>query len=236
MHCTDEINNTILTINVSLKFLLTLWIYFRPRSVGVCVGEEAAGDTGGPLHVVVGEGAVADPVVTQALGTLPVRRRLRALRQRPLALVLGPVLLRIHLRAVAHHLGDLVLLGVPGRGRDVEGRDAGEAAAGGGAGDEVGRHLCQLLLPHLLLAVSERRPLHHQRRVLADQLIVVIVHVARLGVGHNQVKVRHFPELFPPNDGLLEVPDTDVVAITRDGLIVQVIFEFEPDRHCQGLF
>ena len=110
------------------------------------MGEEAAGDPGGPLHVVVGEGAVADPVVTQALGTLPVRRRLRTLRQRPLALVLGPVLLRVHLRAVAHHLGDLVLLGVPGRGRDVEGRDAGEAAAGAGAGKEVGRHLGQLLL------------------------------------------------------------------------------------------
>jgi len=88
----------------------SLWIDLGSRNVGVSRFQEAAGDSCCPLHVIVGEGTVADPVVAQALVALPVRRRLGSLGQRSLALELGPVLLRVHLRGVAHHFGQFVLL------------------------------------------------------------------------------------------------------------------------------
>jgi len=103
-----------------------LWIDLGSRNVGVSRFQETAGDPCCPLHVIVGEGTVADPVVTQALVALPVRRRLGSLGQRSLALVLGPVLLRVHLRGVAHHFGQFVLLRVSGGRRHVEAGDAGE--------------------------------------------------------------------------------------------------------------
>ena len=130
----------------------SLRIDLGSRNVGVCGLEEAPGDPRGPLHVVVSEGAVADPVVGQALGALPVRWRLGSLRERALALVLCPVLLRVHLRGVAHHLGQLVLLRVPGAPGRVEARDAGEASGPGAPHHDVMalRPRGWLLLPDLL--------------------------------------------------------------------------------------
>ena len=74
----------------------------------------------------------------------------------------------------------------------------------------------------LFLAVAQRGPLDHQGGVLGDEPIIVCVGLIGLRVGDDQVEVGHLPEPLLPDDGPLEVPDAYMVAVARDGLVVQV--------------
>jgi len=89
----------------------------------------------------------------------------------------------------------------------------------------------ELFLPDLLLSITKRRSLDHESCVLGDELVVISVGLVCLRVRDYQVKIGHFPELLLPYDSLLEVADTNVISVTGDWLIVQVIFELEPHRH-----
>jgi len=88
---------------------------------------------------------------------------------------------------------------------------------------------------NLLLALPQRRPLHSQAGVLADQLLLVQVDLQGLAVRHHQVEVGDLAELLQPDDGPLEVPHGDVEAVAGDRLEVQVVLELESHRHFGGV-
>ena len=54
---------------------------------------------------------------------------------------------------------------------------------------------------------------------------------ASLLVGDVEVEVCDAAEPLRADDGALEVVDGDVEAVARDGRVLDVVLELEPDRH-----